>query len=108
MHPTVGIQASEKTQRARANTRRRTTVVAAAVVAVAGSFIGSGALGGTPIAQAAGGALGPDATLISLAVPAFGVWSLIYLCLCAYALWHAVPGHAVSTRQRRLGYPIAA
>ncbi|MCY0903689.1 tryptophan-rich sensory protein [Arthrobacter sp. H14-L1] len=78
------------------------------VLAIVGSFIGSGALGGTPIAQAAGGALGADATLIAPAVPAFGVWSVIYAGLVAYACWQILPARAINERQRRLGYPIAA
>ncbi|MDJ0355913.1 tryptophan-rich sensory protein [Paenarthrobacter sp. PH39-S1] len=87
---------------------RRLVVLLSAIAAVMGSFIGSGAAGGTPIAQAAGGALGPNATLMAPAVPAFGVWSVIYLGSCAYAVWQILPGRALSTRQRRLGYPVAA
>lgn len=55
-------------------------------VAIAAAFLGSGALGGTPINEAAGGALSADATPISPAGPAFRIWSVIYLGLIAYAV----------------------
>ena len=87
---------------------RRSVVLVSALIAVAGSFVGSGAFGGPPIAQAAGGFLGPDSTLIAPAVPAFSVWGVIYLGLMAYAVWQLLPGRAESLRQRRLGYPVAA
>ncbi len=87
---------------------RKAVVMFSTVLAIVGSFIGSGALGGTPIAQAAGGVLGADATLIAPAVPAFGVWSIIYAGLFAYACWQILPSRAGNDRQKRLGYPIAA
>lgn len=70
--------------------------VAAAIVA---AFVGSGALGGTPISEAAGGALSADATPIAPAGTAFGIWSVIYLGLIAYALWQLTPGARRSARQ---------
>ena len=92
----------------RRNDRIRQTVVAvSAVVAVVGAFVGSGAAGGTPIQDAAGGALGADSTLIAPAGPAFSIWSAIYLGLLAYAVWQFLPRQTSSPRQRRLGYPIA-
>lgn len=57
------------------------------VVCLVGSFIGVGALGGTPIAEAAGGLLAADATHLAPASGAFSVWSLIYVVLGAYTLW---------------------
>ncbi len=92
----------------KADYARMAVVLVSTLIAIAGSFVGSGALGGTPIAEAAGGALGADATLIAPAVPAFGVWSVIYAGLFAYACWQILPGRAVSDRHRRLGYPVAA
>ncbi len=79
-----------------------------AVIAVVGSFIGSGAAGGTPIQDAAGGALAADATPIAPGGPAFSIWSVIYLGLIAYAIWQFLPAQKTDARQRRLGYPIAA
>lgn len=87
---------------------RQVTVAVSAVVAVVGAFIGSGAAGGTPIQDAAGGALAADATLIAPGGGAFGIWSVIYLGLLAYAVWQFLPGQRAEPRHRRLGYPIAA
>ncbi|WP_349897834.1 tryptophan-rich sensory protein [Parafrigoribacterium soli] len=92
----------------RADTIRQWVVAVTAVAAIVGSFIGSGALGGTPIAEAAGGALSATATRIAPGVPAFSIWSVIYLGLVAYTIWQLLPAHKHDARQRRLGYPIAA
>ncbi|MEV1129201.1 tryptophan-rich sensory protein [Agromyces sp. NPDC049794] len=87
---------------------RQLTVAVSAVVAVVGAFIGSGAAGGTPIQDAAGGALAADATLIAPGGPAFGIWSVIYVGLLAYAVWQFLPGQRTDERHRRVGYPVAA
>lgn len=73
--------------------------VAAAIVA---AFFGSGALGGTPISEAAGGALSSDATPVAPAGSAFGIWSVIYVGLAAYALWQLTPTARQSPRQREV------
>ena len=86
---------------------RQVVVLVSAVIAVVGSFIGSGAAGGTPIQDAAGGALAADATPIAPAGPAFSIWSVIYLGLIAYAIWQLLPRQRSDPRQRVLGYPIA-
>lgn len=70
--------------------------VAAAIVA---AFVGSGALGGTPINEAAGGALSADATPIAPAGTAFSIWSVIYLGLAAYAIWQLTTTARRSPRQ---------
>ncbi|MCU1403789.1 MAG: tryptophan-rich sensory protein [Glaciihabitans sp.] len=87
---------------------RQIIVAVSAVAAVVGAFVGSGAAGGTPIQDAAGGALSADATPIAPAGPAFSIWSVIYIGLLAYAVWQLLPGQRADPRQRRLGYPIAA
>ena len=87
---------------------RQLTVAVSAVVAVVGAFIGSGAAGGTPIQDAAGGALAADATLIAPGGPAFGIWSVIYVGLLAYAVWQFLPAQRTEERHRRVGYPVAA
>lgn len=87
---------------------RQIVVISSAVFAVIAAFVGSGAAGGTPIQDAAGGALAADATLIAPATPAFSVWSVIYVGLLAHAVWQALPGQAAAERHRRLGYWIAA
>ena len=87
---------------------RQTVVLVSAILAIVGSFIGSGAAGGTPIQSASGGALAADATPIAPDGPAFGIWSIIYLGLIAYAVWQFLPAQKTDDRQRALGYPIAA
>jgi len=87
---------------------RQITVAASAVIALIGSFVGSGAAGGTPIQDAAGGALAANATLIAPATPAFGIWTVIYLGLVAYAVWQFMPSQSAAERQRRVGYWVAA
>src|SRR5690606_42068347 len=87
---------------------RQITVAVSALIALVGGFIGSGAAGGTQIADAADGALQTDTSTIAPAGPAFAIWSVIYLGLAAYAIWQFLPGQRDAGRQRRLGYPIAA
>lgn len=89
------------------DTIRQVIVALSAVVAIIGAFIGTGAAGGTPIQDAAGGALSARATLVAPAGPAFSIWTVIYLGLLAYAVWQFFPRVASSARHRRLGYPIA-
>ncbi|MDP9735160.1 tryptophan-rich sensory protein [Curtobacterium sp. 260] len=65
---------------------KRIAVAVSAVVAVVGAFVGSGAAGGTPIAEAAGGALSASSTAIAPAGPAFSIWSVVYVGLIAYTV----------------------
>jgi hypothetical protein len=90
------------------DTVRQLVVLLSAILAVAGAFVGSGAAGGTPIQDAAGGALSADATPIAPAGPAFSIWSVIYVGLLGYAIWQLLPAQRTSPRHRRVGYPIAA
>ena len=85
----------------------RITCAAAVFAAIAGAFIGSGALGGTPIAEAAGGRLGSDSTLLAPGTGAFSIWSVVYLGLVVYAIWQLTPAAARSATQRRIR-PLAA
>ncbi|MBN9239488.1 MAG: hypothetical protein BGO97_07335 [Micrococcales bacterium 70-64] len=87
---------------------RQVTVAASAVIAIIGSFVGSGAAGGTPIQEASGGALSATSTPIAPDVPAFSIWSVIYLGLVAYAVWQLLPKQSEADRHRRLGYWVAA
>ncbi|GLI27677.1 tryptophan-rich sensory protein [Agromyces rhizosphaerae] len=87
---------------------RQLTVAVSAVLAIVGSFIGSGAAGGTPIQDAAGGALAADATPIAPGTGAFSIWSVIYAGLLAYAVWQFLPAQRSAERHRRVGYPVAA
>ncbi|MGV8882031.1 MAG: TspO/MBR family protein [Rhodoglobus sp.] len=94
--------------RQRRDILRQLVVVTSAVFAVIAAFVGSGAAGGTPINEAAGGALAADATLIAPAGPAFSIWSIIYVGLLAYAVWQLLPKQTEAPRHRALGYWIAA
>jgi len=87
---------------------RQSGVIAAAVVALCSAVYGSGLAGGRPIPQVAGGALGPDATLLAPEVPAFAIWSVIYLGLAGYAIWQALPSQTTRHRQRAAGYWVLA
>ena len=71
-------------------------------------MIGVGVFGGTPIAQAAGGALNADATYLAPASGAFSIWSVIYTGLGAYTIWQWLPSQRGSVRQRSLGWLVAA
>ncbi|NQX10840.1 tryptophan-rich sensory protein [Microbacteriaceae bacterium VKM Ac-2855] len=92
----------------RADRVRQSVVAVSAVLAIIGSFIGSGAAGGTKIQDAAGGALSATSTPIAPDTPAFSIWSVIYLGLVAYAIWQFLPAQATRDRHRRLGYWVAA
>jgi hypothetical protein len=70
--------------------------------------VGAGVLGGPPVAQAAGGALSADATLIAPAGSAFGIWSVIYLGLAIYTVWQWLPGQLHAPLHRRIGWLVAA
>jgi hypothetical protein len=92
----------------RSNDRlRQIVVLASAILAIVGAFIGSGAAGGIPIAEASGGALSADATPVAPAGPAFAIWSVIYAGLVGYTIWQLLPVQTRAERHRRLGYPIA-
>ena len=79
-----------------------------AVLAIVGAAWGSGAFGGTPIKDAAGGALAPDSTLLGAATPAFQVWSLIYAGLALFAVLQALPSRAMDDRYRSTAWWILA
>jgi hypothetical protein len=87
---------------------RQISVAASAVFAVIAAFVGSGAAGGVPVEQAAGGALAADATLIAPAGSAFAIWSVIYIGLLVYAMWQFLPRQSDAARHRALGYWVAA
>lgn len=87
---------------------RQLVVSVSLLVCIIGSMIGVGVFGGTPIAQAAGGALSSSATLLAPGSPAFNIWTVIYAGLAAYAVWQWLPSQRRRTRQRPLGWLVAA
>jgi hypothetical protein len=84
---------------------RKIVIAVSALVAVVGSFIGSGAAGGTPIAEASGGALSASSTAVAPGGPAFGIWSVIYVGLIAFAVWQFLPRTADRARHDGLAVP---
>lgn len=71
-------------------------------------MIGVGVFGGTPIAEAAGGALSADATYLAPASSAFSIWSVIYTGLGLFTVYQWFPSQRDSERQRSLGWLVAA
>ncbi|ANZ25655.1 hypothetical protein A4U64_13945 [Rhodococcus sp. WB1] len=105
---TTSPASSTRPQATSADRLRVAGVAVSAITAVAVSFLGSGAVVGTPISEVAGGALSADATAVAPGGPAFSIWSVIYLGLLALAVWQALPAHHADPRQRTLGRWIAA
>ncbi|MBN4926681.1 tryptophan-rich sensory protein [Hoyosella rhizosphaerae] len=91
----------------RARASMRFGVIAAILVAVAAAFVGAGRIGERSIADAGDGVLGETGTLVAPASAAFGIWTVIYIGLIAYAVWQALPGQKRSYRQKQLR-PLAA
>lgn len=85
---------------------RQVLLAVAAVIAAIAAVIGSGALGGTPIAEAADGALAADATFVAPGGPAFAIWSLLYVGFLALAVWQLLPAQRGNPRVRDVWWPI--
>jgi hypothetical protein len=100
-HPAAAVEG-------RRDVLRAAVVTVSEVACLAGSLVGAGVLGGPPVAQAAGGALSADATLIAPAGSAFGIWSVIYLGLAIYTVWQWLPGQLHAPLHRRIGWLVAA
>ena len=103
-----GAGGAERPSGTAADTVRQLVVLVTSVLAIVAAFLGSGAAGGTPIQDAAGGYLDADSTLIAPGRGAFAIWSLIYTGMFAYAIWQLLPAQRAEQRHRRMGYPIAA
>ena len=86
---------------------RMVTVTIAEVLCVLGTMAGVGVFGGPEVAQAAGGALSADSTLIAPATQAFSIWSVIYLGLALYTIWQWLPKQRTAQRHRRIGWLVA-
>lgn len=94
--------------RERRDLSRQIIVLVSSVLAIVAAFIGSGVIVGTPIQDAAGGALDADSTLIAPGTGAFRIWSVIYTGMLAYAIWQVLPAQRHDERQRRLGWWVSA
>ncbi|WP_156155957.1 tryptophan-rich sensory protein [Demequina phytophila] len=86
----------------------RALVATGAVLAITGAAWGSGAFGGVPVEDAAGGVLASDATLLAPGSAAFGVWAVIYVALAVFAVVQALPGPGASPRIRAVAWPLLA
>lgn len=87
---------------------RQVTVLVGAAVAIAGAAVGSGAFGGQPVAEAAGGALSATATPLAPDSPAFSIWSVIYTGLAVFAVVQALPRQATDPRLRAVSWWVLA
>lgn len=87
---------------------RQSTVIATAVFMLIGAAVGGGAFGGEAVAELQNGALSAQGSYLAPAGPAFAIWTLIYLGLAAYTVWQALPAQRDSSRQRAVGYWVAA
>ncbi|WP_136517395.1 MULTISPECIES: TspO/MBR family protein [Cellulomonas] len=87
---------------------RQVTVLVGAAVAIAGAAVGSGAFGGEPVAEAAGGALSATATPLAPDGPAFSIWSVIYTGLAAFAVVQALPRNGADPRLRAVSWWVLA
>ncbi len=96
-----------RAQRRDSDVARQAVVVVAVVFALVAAVFGTGLTGGTSVRDLQGGALDADATLLAPGRPAFGIWSVVYLGLLAYAVWQALPSQRAAARQRSLGWWIA-
>jgi hypothetical protein len=86
---------------------RQIVVLVSSILAVVVSFLGSGAVVGTPVSEVAGGVLDTDGTLVAPAGSAFGIWAVIYTGLLLLAFLQVMPWRRVDERQRRAGWLIA-
>ncbi|MCC2334955.1 tryptophan-rich sensory protein [Cellulomonas wangsupingiae] len=87
---------------------RQVTVLVGAAVAIVGATIGSGAFGGQPVAEAAGGALSATATPVAPDSPAFSIWSVIYTGLAVFAVVQALPRQGADPRLRAISWWVLA
>ncbi len=87
---------------------RQVTVLVGAAVAIVGAAVGSGAFGGQPVAEAAGGALSATATPVAPDGPAFSIWSVIYAGLAVFAVVQALPRQATDRRLRAVAWWVLA
>ena len=91
----------------RSDIARQISVISATVFMLIAAVVGVGLLGGTPVQDLQDGALGPDATVLAPATPAFRIWSVIYVGLIAFAIWQALPSQRSRERQRAIGWLVA-
>lgn len=77
-------------------------VAACVAASIFFAFLGSGAIGGTPIQDAADGWLSADGTPLAPGRTAFSIWTVIYAGLVVYAVVQLLPSRLRSERHRAL------
>ncbi|MDN3310385.1 tryptophan-rich sensory protein [Microbacterium oryzae] len=87
---------------------RQVAVISATCFMLVAAMVGVGLFGGTAVQDLQGGALDADASYLAPARPAFSIWTPIYVGLVLYAIWQALPGQRARSRQRAIGWWIAA
>lgn len=91
----------------RSDRLRQWAVTAGFVAGLIGTLAGLGIIG-TQVQNSAGGALRADATLLTPASQAFGIWSVIYVGLVGYVIWQWLPAQTHSRTARDTGWWAAA
>ena len=87
---------------------RQIVVISAFCFMIVAAMVGTGLFGGTPVQDLQNGALDADGSFLAPARPAFSIWSVIYVGLFAYTVWQALPRQRARSRQRAVGWLIAA
>lgn len=86
---------------------RQSLIIAAGSFMLIAASVGAGAFGGASVDDLQDGALSAQGSYLAPAGPAFSIWSLIYLGLIAYTVWHAFPAQRQDPRQQAVGGWIA-
>ncbi|WP_127474004.1 tryptophan-rich sensory protein [Microbacterium sulfonylureivorans] len=87
---------------------RQIVVISAFCFMIIAAMVGTGLFGGTPVQDLQDGALDADGSFLAPARPAFSIWTVIYVGLFAYTVWQALPRQRSRSRQRAVGWLIAA
>ncbi|MDN5904675.1 MAG: tryptophan-rich sensory protein [Micrococcaceae bacterium] len=90
------------TTTARSGTLAPLLTAAAMALAIAGAFLGSGAVVGTSVQDVADGWLSADGTILAPGSGAFSIWSIIYLGLLLYAVVQFLPSRRDDALHRKL------
>ncbi|WP_137844065.1 tryptophan-rich sensory protein [Microbacterium sp. 2FI] len=87
---------------------RQIVVISAFCFMIVAAMVGVGVFGGTPVQDLQDGALAADGSYLAPASSAFSIWTVIYVGLFGYTVWQAFPRQRSRSRQRDLGWLIAA
>lgn len=82
---------------------RRGWLIACAVIGVVGVAIGVGVLGPS-VGDNSSATVAVVETMIAPAGPAFSIWTVIYLALLCYVVFHSLPSRSSDARMRSTGW----